>query len=71
MHVAESNGTQGPPLITIEDAAKVLNISRSAAYRAAAAGQIPTLRLGRRLWVPIARLRRMLGWEAMTEEQAS
>jgi hypothetical protein len=37
-------------------------VSRSAAYRAAASGQLPTLAFGRRLRVPTAPLLRMLGW---------
>jgi len=43
------------------EAAELLGISKDAAYRAAAAGQIPTLRLGRRLLVPVPKLLEMLG----------
>jgi excisionase family DNA binding protein len=50
-----------PPTISVEHAAKVLGVSRSAAYRAVAAGQLPSLRLGRRLYVPTAPLLAMLG----------
>ena len=50
-----------PRLITVEEASKLLGMSRSAGYRAAANGQIPTLRLGRRLVVPTPRFLRMLG----------
>lgn len=39
---------------------EVLGISKNSTYAAAAAGQIPTLRLGKRLVVPTAALRRML-----------
>jgi excisionase family DNA binding protein len=51
-----------PATMTIPEAAKLLRISRSAAYRAAARGQIPTIRIGRRLLVPTAKLYAMLGW---------
>jgi excisionase family DNA binding protein len=51
-----------PPTISVEQAAKLLGVSRSAAYRAAASGQLPTLAFGRRLRVPTAPLLRMLGW---------
>ncbi|MFB9618843.1 helix-turn-helix domain-containing protein [Brooklawnia cerclae] len=44
------------------EAAELLGISKDAAYRAAAAGQIPTLRLGRRLLVPVPKLLEMLGY---------
>jgi excisionase family DNA binding protein len=46
---------------TVEEAAEVLGIHRDSAYRAAASGELPTLRLGRRLVVPVPRLKRMLG----------
>lgn len=49
------------PTITIEEAGEILGISRRSAYRAAAAGQLPTLRLGRRILVPTASLLRLLG----------
>jgi excisionase family DNA binding protein len=42
--------------------AELLGISRSAAYRAVARGEIPTIRIGRRLLVPTAKLYAMLGW---------
>jgi excisionase family DNA binding protein len=53
--------TELPPTISVEQAAKLLGVSRSAAYRAAASGQLPTLAFGRRLLVPTAPLLRMLG----------
>lgn len=46
---------------TVPQAARVLGISRGAAYSAAKAGEIPTLRVGRRLLVPRARLMALLG----------
>ena len=42
-------------------------MSRSAVYRAAAAGHLPTLRFGRRVYVPTARLLAMLGIDAEEE----
>ena len=45
---------------TIEEAAKILGIGRSSAYQAARAGDIPTIRVGRRLLVPKVALERML-----------
>lgn len=50
-----------PPTISVEQAAKLLGVSRSAAYRAAANGQLPTVSFGRRLLVPTSRLLEMLG----------
>jgi excisionase family DNA binding protein len=50
-----------PPTISVERAARLLGLSRSAAYRAAASGQLPTLAFGRRRVVPTFRLMQMLG----------
>jgi excisionase family DNA binding protein len=49
------------PLISVEEAAALLGIGRSAGYRAAASGDLPTLRWGRRVYVPTARLLNMIG----------
>ena len=38
----------------------MLGIGRSLAYQAAARGQIPTIRVGRKLLVPLARLDQLL-----------
>jgi excisionase family DNA binding protein len=46
---------------TVEEAADVLGISRNGAYEAIREGKIPCVRIGRRVLVPIAALRRMLG----------
>ena len=56
-----------PPTISVGHAARLLGVSRSAAYRAAASGQLPTITFGRRLLVPTSRLLEMLGLPA--EEQ--
>lgn len=53
-----------PPTITVEHAGELLGLSRSSAYRAATRGEIPTIRIGRRLLVPTAKLLAMLGVES-------
>jgi hypothetical protein len=60
-----------PAAISVEDAEKLVGLSRSAAYRAAARGDIPTFRLGRRLYVPTARLLEMLGISSEDEPRAT
>ena len=50
-----------PPTLTVKRAGELLGLSRSAAYRAAATGELPTLAFGRRLVVPTFRLMQMLG----------
>ena len=45
---------------TIEKVARLLGIGRSSAYAAARRGEIPTVRLGRRLLVPKIAFERLL-----------
>ena len=49
--------------LTVEEAGKVLGLGRGASYAAAKRGEIPTIRLGRRLVVPVDALERMLAGE--------
>jgi hypothetical protein len=44
----------------VPHAGKLLGLGRDAAYRAAAAGELPTIKFGRRLFVPTARLLELL-----------
>ena len=53
-----------PATLTVEEAGEMLGISRRSAYRAAARGDLPTLRLGRRLLVPTHKLLALLGMTA-------
>jgi hypothetical protein len=55
-----TEGIPTTPTCSVEDAGRALGISRSAAYAAAKSGDLPTLRIGRRLVVPTAELHRML-----------
>ena len=57
-----------PLTISVEEAADLLGISRRSAYRAAASGELPAVRLGRRLRVPSAALRQLLSppWGQVT-----
>ena len=45
---------------TVEEAARLLGIGRSAAYEGVRTGQIPSIRIGRRILVPKAALEQML-----------
>lgn len=51
----------GRATITIEQAAQVIGLGRTAAYDAARRGELPTRRLGRRLVVPVLALLQWLG----------
>jgi excisionase family DNA binding protein len=52
-----------PLLIPVPQAAKLLGISRAAAYRFASSGDLPTKRLGRRVYVISAKLRAFIDLE--------
>lgn len=45
---------------TVEEAAEILGLSRNAAYQAANNGDIPTIRIGKRILVPRAALEKRL-----------
>ena len=47
--------------ISVDEAALLLGVGRTAAYEAARRGQLPTRRLGRRLFVPVPALLEWLG----------
>jgi len=49
-----------PLLIPVPQAAELLGLSRSAAYRCAASGDLPTRHLGGRVYVVTAKLRQFL-----------
>lgn len=46
--------------ISVEEAGHQLGISRNTAYEAAGRGEIPTIRIGRRLLVPLVAFERLL-----------
>lgn len=56
--------TDLPATISVEHAGSILGVSRRSAYRAVARGQIPAIRVGRRLLVPTAELLGLLGLAA-------
>jgi excisionase family DNA binding protein len=46
--------------LSVEEAAGILGVGRSAAYAAARRGEIPTIKIGRRVLVPRAAPERLL-----------
>jgi excisionase family DNA binding protein len=46
--------------ISVEEAAKILGIGRNSAYEAARNGQLPVIKIGKLLRVPVVALERML-----------
>lgn len=57
---APSN-TTAPQTMSVEQAGRLLGISRRSAYRAVAGGHLPVIRLGRRMLVPTHKLYALLG----------
>ena len=52
--------TDLPALISVPRAAKILGLSRASAYRYAAAGELPTKRLGGRVYIVTAEIRPLI-----------
>jgi excisionase family DNA binding protein len=55
--------------ITVEEAARLLGVSRGSAYEAARRGDIPTIRLGKRLIVPVKGLEALLESAGRTSDR--
>lgn len=49
-----------PDVLTVQEAARILRISRNATYEAIRLGVLPALRIGRRILVPKRALERLL-----------
>jgi excisionase family DNA binding protein len=52
--------SQVPVVLDVQAAGRLLGLGKNATYQALAAGELPSLRIGRRLLVPRDRLRAML-----------
>jgi excisionase family DNA binding protein len=50
-------------VLSVEEAARALGLGRNSAYQAVQRGEIPVIRIGRRLVVPKAALERLLAGE--------
>ncbi|MEP7738293.1 helix-turn-helix domain-containing protein [Nocardioides sp. 31GB23] len=49
--------------VTVPEAGEYLGLGRGAAYAAARRGELPTLRLGQRLVVPVPKLLELVGFD--------
>ena len=63
--------SDGRLTITVAEAATRLGIGRNAAYEAARAGLIPSIRIGKRVLIPIAAFERMLQGETTRQLTSS
>jgi excisionase family DNA binding protein len=57
----------GPKTLSVPEAGKQLGLGKNASYAAAARGEIPVLRFGSRLRVPVVAFERMLSEAAATK----
>jgi hypothetical protein len=55
------------PTMPVERVAAAFHISRAAAYEGVKTGEIPSIRIGRRIVVPTAAVRRMLQLDGGTD----
>ena len=53
------------PTMNVDRVAEALNISRASAYEGVKTGEIPSIKIGRRIVVPTAAVRRMLLLDAV------
>ncbi|WNB84522.1 helix-turn-helix domain-containing protein [Cellulomonas sp. ATA003] len=61
----------GKSTVSVQVAAKVLGIGRNQAYQAAHNGELPTLRIGRRILVPVPALLAMVGLDSAGDPQVA
>jgi excisionase family DNA binding protein len=52
------------PTMTVEQAGEALGVSRASAYEGVKSGAIPSIKIGRRIVVPTAKVRKMLDLDA-------
>lgn len=57
-----------PLVVSVRRAAQLLGVSKNFAYRACASGQIPCIRIGGRILVPISALEELLRGERGPQE---
>ena len=65
-----SNSDENQLAISIPEAAKALDISRNIGYELAKAGQLPAIRMGKRLIVPIIALDEILRGKATVSKES-
>jgi excisionase family DNA binding protein len=54
--------------LSVAEVSKLLNLSRNATYQACMTGEIPAIRIGRRVLVPTIRLEAMLAGKSEAKE---
>lgn len=59
-----------PLLLRVDEAAELLQVGRNKIYELAAAGEIPSLHIGRQLRIPMESLREWIRRQAVGAERA-
>lgn len=60
------------PLLTVDELVELVpGLGRSAAYSAVSFGEIPSIRYGRKIFIPVATLRRQWGIDPPLRDQAA
>lgn len=54
--------------MTVDQAAEMIGLGRNAAYEAVRRGDIPSVRIGGRIFVPVATFRKMFGLDVRQNE---
>lgn len=57
--------------VTVEEAAKRLGIGRNQGYEGVHRGDIPSIKIGKRILVPVAALNRLLGIDGAKTPEAA
>jgi predicted DNA-binding transcriptional regulator AlpA len=58
------------PTMTVVEAGEFLGLSRALAYKAANSGDLPTFRIGARIFVPTSQLLELVGLGDRSEHQS-
>ena len=58
-----------PDVLTIAEAARRLRVGRNSAYEAARRGELPVVRIGRRVLVPRLALERLLAGDRVADDR--
>jgi excisionase family DNA binding protein len=62
---------EGRSTMSVEEAGRRLGVSRNSAYEAAGRGEIPTIRIGRRMLVPLVAFERLLDQPVVVRQEGA
>lgn len=66
MNLSDLTASEAPATITVDQAAEVLGLSRGAVYEGVKRDQIPSLKVGRRIIIPVEKFVEWLGAKKVT-----